>query len=79
MTDDLRDELLEAIGKVISKATAETAVTVVRIIVDQWRQSKEGKVTPDQVRAEAARFLASIEANDSTADAELAAKFGKDK
>lgn len=62
MSEDLKDKILEDIARVIDHASPETAVTVIKIVLDYYKKAKLGEATVEEVRAELARFLGVIEA-----------------
>jgi len=57
----LEDELLEDIGHVVDIASPETAVTVIKIVLDFYKKAKRGEATVEEVRAELKRFLGVIQ------------------
>lgn len=49
---------------------------VIRAVLARLRDAEKGKVDPDVVRAELAKFRSGLAANDADADAELLKRFG---
>lgn len=69
------DVLYAILRVVLSNSTAETAVTVIRTMLDHFVSATEAKATSESVRKELERLLRAMAITDSEIDEKIRKKF----